>query len=458
MACNCRPQQNLVCVNQGSGDSNNRNNITIAQPTCVILPDSSMEENPYFDATDNYSYWSYKIVVSCTTPDDFLPTNIYFPLYTSIEQDSVTVTERIVTCGSFNEVPFTFENPSGITPPEGFKYLSIAIDNRYTNSISAVYILRIKGSYPTTSQPIYVNTNDTGVITYEGDFLIPGEPLMPRIAISKASTLFIADNQASADYVVTISNTGNTMLENIQYTDTVNYLASNITIGMVTALPEDIINVDTSTPGTVRLTGNIPNLNPGENFVLSYNIPITSISTPDTYSFTSNATVTSNDINASVSDDLLLEAVSFTDNILCSTNTSGEGVFTIALESIQNSPESEIIVNSLMTIPSGITVRFTDFSNCTAVFSGTENPVPLNMDITDSIIAIRCDVVISPRSTTNIPIRYTITRSMVSGSQLNLISYEFDSLTLANPSTQVLLNATPIPDSNGVEIGIEAEC
>lgn len=445
--CECIPSANIACQNQES--------ISVAQSQCQILPDNTTMENPFYDSTLNITYWSYKLVIGCPQSPIVEPTIIYIPIYENISTEMLSVSEFILSCGRFEEVSFDFDTT--ITPPAGFKYVRIPVNDRYTTGTSATYRLAVLGNYPQAIQSILVQTNGADLLTFDADYQVPGEPANARLSVTKTAEVSIVDNQATINYTATVTNTGNVNLADVSYLDTINYDNENVSIGTITVDPSTI-NVDTSTPGTIVLSGDLGNLNMGESAVITYSVPLTGYNRPGNFVFASSTTARSGDVTNTTNTEINVEVVQFSTNAVCNVSSSNTGEFIIGISSVPSSPDSNIFITDTITVPTGVTVQFISFGSCTAVFADTGEPVLLNTDVTDRQIVITCTANIPPSGTMNYTFSLraisTTTIQQTPGEIVNIIT----DVTLQDPSMQVLLGVSPLPNTVSMEAGGEAVC
>lgn len=456
MTCICPPSTNIVCNSQ-TGTSEFADVISIAQPECVILPDNTLRSNPFYDETISTSYWAYKIVVNCNA-NLFSAVNIYIPIYENIEEQELVVSERILSCGRFEEVSYNFSNPQGVTPPEGFKYINIPVSGRYTTAACVLYRLSILGDYPQVQQNIFIQERGGGIVEFTADYLVAGEPLIPRITVLKDSQVLIVNNEASIDYTVTITNTGNVDLGEISYLDIINYDGTNITIGSITVNPSSV-QIDTSTNGTIRLTDIFPSLNMGQTITITYNVPIVSFATPDTYVFTSSTTATSEQSQGSkVPSTAEIQVVEFTSTANCNVIQPNSASFAFGAISIPNSPTAQLDFENTITIPSNVVVTFTSFGGCTAVFEDTGEPVPINMPITNTEIDVICSATVNSNASVEFVVSFVVVSVNILAQQMAEVVSSLDSVSLVDPSQQVLLGVAPLPNIVRVNIDSTSEC
>lgn len=441
--CNCIPSTNQFCQEQ--------NSISVAQPVCQILPDGSSQVNPYFDMMSNISYWSYKLVSVCDITQSVTPLDIYIPIYENISQEMVNVEERILSCGRFEQVPFDFENPAGTIPPLGFQYLHIPFNSRFQTGVGVNFRVSLLGNFPTASGAIFVNTN-TQLLEFDAGYLVPSEPPSPRLTVTKTGDLTIDGTSASIDYNVTVTNTGNTDLDNIMLVDTITYDSSSIVIGQIT--PPAGINVDTSVPGTIRLTGDLGTLAMGESTSINYIVPIESFAVPNTFVFSSSTVASNSETQGTTNTEVAIPVVALTTGVGCMVLQNNEGEFTYSLTSVPQSPLTEIDLSASINIPDDVIIQFTSYGMCDASFI-TGGPVPLNTDVSNARIIIDCSASIPPNGT----MTFTINFRVVSITSLQgVLQSIIDAVRLQTENSQVFLGATPIPNSTTLTVDLDASC
>lgn len=434
---------NLVCQEQDS--------ISITQPAMQSIPDDTQVGNPYFNMDSNISYWTYKLISLCDVTQFVIPLDIYIPIYSNVSQEMLTVDEEIISCGRFEEISFDFQSPNGVTPPLGFKYLHISFDNRFGRGNAVVFRLAILGNFPTAAESIYVNTNQS-LLEFDANFLVPSEPLTPRLTVTKDGSLAINGETGIIEFNATVTNTGNTDLVDVQFLDTITYNAVDISIG--TIVPPTGLTVNTSMPGIIEIAGSIGDLTMGASIELSYEVPLEGFSRPDTFIFNSVTKASSGAVLGFVNSQLAVPVVSMGTSVRCSTMDSDSGSFSFSISSIPMSPLTEIDIEGTISIPNGVVVRFSSFSNCTGTFPDG-NPVPLNTNITDNSITLSCEATVPSSATMN----YTITFDVIEISDIQSdIIFSLNRVELQAPNSQVYLGATPLPNQAELIISLEGNC
>lgn len=452
MACQCPPSNNIACSTR---ISDNNDSITVAQSECVILNDNTTQNNPYFDRDTNMSYWGYKVIVSCNVNELIAPNEIYIPIYENIDIQSLVIYERILSCGRFEPVSFDFSTPTGVTPPEGFKYIRIPVNDRYQRGVSVYYRVELMGVFPPEMQSILIEDTQGNILTFDQVYMVPGVPLVPSLAVMETTQMNINGNVVSIDYVATILNNGNVDLTDVMFSDVINYEGSNVDLGMIVVQP-DTINVDTSVSGVIRLSGSIGDLAMGEMTQVLFTINIARFLAPGSYNFASTTMAVSGDTQNVINTMDTVEVVQFGTLSRCSFPESNEGDFTIGIQSIPDSPLSNITVTSIMDIPQTVIIQFLDFGGCQAVDADTGEPILLNTDVTNVEIRFTCDVTVPESGSflTDIAIRVIST-----GFESNLvISSTMVDVALQEENSQVFLGAAPLPNEARIDVIGNTEC
>lgn len=451
MGCECPPSKNRVCKSIESLG----NLISVTQPECVNLADGSLEVNPYIDTSNNRSYWAYKVVVNCNDCK-YSPRFIYILINENIMYEDLQIEERIITKQEFKVIDYIFESPPEVTPPRGFKFVKISVQGRYTTGTCALYRFSINGIYPVAIQPIYVITIDEEFLYFRAPYDVPGLSLNPRIVVTKQADVIIDNNDASIEYEVNIMNTGNSVLTNVMYDDTIRYDGQNIRIGQITVVP-DFINIDTSVGGEIRLFGDIGTLEIGESFEIRYVVPILNFSQPNIYSFVSNVIASSGDVKGITNNIAQIEVVEFITANVCEIPSEDIVEFVNSLKLVEGSPKSKVMTRSVVNIPEGVVVKVLDFSGCKAYYADDQQEVEVGDIVTNRQIVVECIEEIIPNS-----ISFNVIKLQIISIDVANIPYEivnrFESVELLYPDKQVSLGAFPLPNIVQVLVGIESIC
>lgn len=448
--CICTPHTNVCCCGPING-------ISVIQPSCQSLPDGSVVNNPAFSAPLTTSFWTYKFFIDCDAATQFI-SNLGIPICETERTESVTVFEKTDGCGQFVSVPFTLAqtDPSLGTAPVGYQWLIVNPGDRYTDGVCVEYRIQLIGDFPTDVQPIKV-TAGTNVLNFDcGCFLVPKCNPQGKLAVTKACSHTIVNNQVTLNYQVNVTNNGNVSLTNVQYLDTL-FLAPTLGLGTITVNPSTLA-VDTSISGEVIISGNLGTITPGEVVVVTYTVPITSITVPRNYIVNNTATATATDTVDTDTCSTAFDAVQLSAAKCCSINGANQGSFTITFSSVSQSPSSTINVVDHLSIPAGIILQFQSFGGGTAVFTSGGGVVPLNTNITGP-----ADITISCQGLT-VPAGGSMTKSclftVISSSSFgtNTIENSVDSITLTNPDTQVFLGAGQLPVKADIDVVLSIAC
>lgn len=452
--CTCVPYENICCCSQSG--------ITVSQPLCQRLPDGSVVNNPCYDSIDKISYWTYKIITDCTQQTRGV-SSIAIPVCETLHGNLLSVEEKIDGCGTFTPIDFELNKNDPVfgTAPQGFVFLKITTDDRYDKGVCAVYRLSISGNFPVGIKPISIKAG-TSILDFNCDpencYLVPRCPDIGRLLVVKDCTKVIENGEVFLEYSVLVNNIGNITLNNILYNDRVTYDSTNITIGTITVEPPTL-NVDTSTPSLIIISGNLGSLSPGDAIPITYRIPITSILSPGTYLISNTATVESEEgVEASDSCSLEIEAVRLMGEKCCTSTGLDTFDFRIRVINVGNSPETQVTIEDTLIVPVGVTIQFTSFDGCTALFSDDLTPVPVNTDVTNRTIIITCENLTVPLGgsvTKNISIRIVSTTAFTMAVEiLNILT----DVVFLNMDQQILLGIDNVPTTASIQISGRAEC
>jgi len=452
--CTCVPYENLCCCFQSG--------ITVTQPLCQTLPNGSVVTNPCYDSVDKISYWTYKIITDCGQQTRGV-SSIGIPVCETLHGALLSVEEKIDGCGPFTSVAFELikTDPNFGTAPPGFVFLKITTEGRYDTGVCVVYRLSISGNFPVGIQPISIKAA-TNILDFNCDpencYKVPRCPDIGRLLVVKECTKVIENGEVFLDYSILVNNIGNITLNNILYNDRITYDGANLTIGTIIVDPPTL-NVDTSTPGLIIISGNLGSLSPGDAIPITYRIPITSISSPGTYLVSNTATVESEEgIEASDSCSLEIEAVRLMGEKCCTSTGLDTFDFRLRVINVGNSPETQVSIEDTFVLPPGVTIQFTSFDGCSAVFSDNLAPVPLNTNITNRTIIITCENLTVPQGgsvTKNIGIRIVSTTAFTS--PVDILNILTDVIFL-NTDEQILLGIDNVPTTASIQVVGNAQC
>ncbi|WFD09064.1 hypothetical protein [Tepidibacter hydrothermalis] len=449
--CQGASYKNLNCCDKNIG-------ISVVQPECHCLPDGRVVTNPSYVSSLNKSFWTYKLITDCN--DTTLPaTSFVIPICEIVHLETLTVSEKIDGCGEWTSIPYTLTKTDPIfgNAPEGFQFVKIEINDRYTKGVSVAYRLELKGNYPIATQPISVNTNSTAtVFDCNGGFLVPECNPQGKLSINKNVTTIIKDNQAKLEYRLEIDNIGNAALESVELLDIL-FLPTQLTPGTITTVP-DTLKVVINPNGEIRTGGNLGKLDPGGEVIVTYSIPIAGISSPGQYVINNLASVTSEGTEASDTATATIDVVELESNKCCNVLDNGLAEFKISITNVGDSPHTKVSILDDMVIPTGVTVRFSDFDGCTAVFARTGEPVPVNTDVKGNAdIKITCDNIEIPKGASAQKImKFKLVTSSVSGS--TVIKNELEQVNPTDPNTQIFLGTGVLPIEAGIRVLLSLEC
>ncbi len=449
--CNCVPYTNICCCGA-------KNGISVTQPTCQTLPDGRVVTNPAFvGPPTSKSYWTYKFITDCTNETRAI-SNFAILICETISSSNLTVSEKIDGCGEFVSVPFTLakSDPNFGTAPSGYQFLKVENNNRYEKGVCVAYRLELNGDYPTATQPIKVKAANN-VITFDCNcFLVPKCPAQGQLSITKNCTETISNNQLTLSYALSVTNIGSAALNNVQFQDSIS-IPTQLIFGTITVNPPTL-SVDTSTPGQIKISGNLGTLNPGQSTNISYQFPITAISSPGRYTVANTSTATATGTQATASCSLTIDAVQLSVVKCCGVTGGNKGSFTLKLASVGSSPDTMVNIVDNLVIPNGVTVQFNDFGGCVATFAGSGSPVPLNTNIAGPVtINLQCGSVAVPQGgSVQKVITFTVVSTSVFGTAQ--LTNTIQQVVLVNPDKQVFLGASPIPAEADINVVTAAAC
>ncbi len=450
--CDCIPYENECCCPSEAG-------ITITQPACQTLPDGSITVNPCFDG--HFSFWTYKFQTNCDMDTRGI-SSIGIPICENIHTNIITVEEEINGCGSFREVSFERirNDPNFGEAPEGFLWLKIESDDRFDQGVCVKYRIKIRGNFPASEQPIAVKAHDIILDFFcEGCYLVPDCPAEPSILVNKECEKIIENNEATLKYTVDVTNNGNILLPNVDFVDQITYDATIITIGNIEIDPP--LDIDLTTPGIINISGNLGNIAPGDLIRITIEIPITNIAAPGQYNIKGTATATSPAMGAqsTMSCLLVLDAVRLRGEKCCLIGETPDVFqFRVQVDSIGDSPQTRFDIIDILVVHPGVTVRFTSFDDCSAVFADNQQPVPLNTNVTDRTIIIRC-------LNETIPKNGTITKH-ITGRVISTTAFvepvgirnSLNQIRFLEGEEQILLGIDNVPVDASFEVGGFLEC
>ncbi|MEJ6949880.1 hypothetical protein [Natronospora cellulosivora (SeqCode)] len=457
--CECIPYENICCCPPING-------ITVFQPACQVLPDGNLVNNPCYKAEERKSYWTYKLMADCA-PSTRAISSIGIPICVNITAELLTVDEKIDGCDEFrtlifdDEYEFNVSDPVLGEAPAGFKWLKIMSNDRFEKGVTVQYRLRLQGNFPVGEEEIRVKAGPN-LLEFQCDdcYKVPACPEVGRLTVEKVCDEIIEDNQVELNYATHVSNPGNVNFENVQFSDRITYNPVNITIDVedINISPENLL-VDTSVPGIIDISGNLGELSPGESITVEYNIPIGNIEDAGQYIINNTARALANGVESSDTCTLNIDAVRLEGDKCCVEGTDADSrVFRLIVRNLGHSPETRVTIRDRFIIPSGVTIRFNSFDGCSAVFEGTNRPVNINSDITDSTIIITCSNLTIPQATTiNKNISYRIIETTMFREPA-IIENTLKEIEFLNVGEQVLLGIDNVPATARTEVIGTIEC
>lgn len=372
--CACSPYGNLCCC--GTQDGN-----TVVQPLCQTLPDGLVVNNPAYVLSLNKSFWTYKFLTDCDSLTRGI-SSFVIPICREINGDNITVEERIDGCGVFTAVPFELKlsDPKFGLAPTGFQFLKVETDDRFDKGVSIEYRISIIGDYPEVVEFISLKAADV-IYTFgcPNCYIVPGCVLEGKLLVSKQCGTVIINNQATLQYSVHVDNVGKATLDLVEFEDIV-FIPEQLTTGTVTVDPATL-NIDKSVLGQVRIYGDLGAIDPGGRVTVTYTIPIASISDPGRYTINNTAKAAATGTISTDTCQTSFDAVQLRADKCCSVNGS-TGTFTLTVSGVGNTPDTVVDIYDRLDIPTGVTIQFRSLSGCEGYYAGTQNPIPLDTDIT----------------------------------------------------------------------------
>lgn len=447
--CSCTPYSLLCCCGPQNG-------ISVIQPTCQNLPDGSVVNNPAFVTSLNKSFWTYKFMTDCSNAARGI-SSIAIPICQFIISENLIVSEKIDGCGTFVPIEYslTTNDPNFGQAPPGFQFVKIETDERYDKGVTVEYRLEIVGNYPASIQPISVKA---ATVTYVFDcdcFQVPECNPEGELSLTKECFSSITNNQATLTYRLTVNNIGDAALDNVQFNDIIS-IPTALQIGTITVTPASL-TVNTATPGLIRISGNLGTIDAGGQVVINYTVQIVGITGPGSYTIVNMAMATAAGTESTATCSTTLNAVQL-DTDKCCTIDGNAAVYRVLVSNADLSPAVTVDIVDNFFIPGGVTVRFTSFSDCRAVFTNTQEHVPLDVDITGPRgIRILCnDVLIPQNGTVHKDIRFLLISSSIVG--LTSIVNQVESITPTIPENQIFLGAGTLPVSARINVELSMTC
>lgn len=451
--CNCPPAIN---INNKTGTG-----FALTQPQCQSIPDGRRAPNPFFVVEENRTFYTYEIINGCQNGiGDIM--YLFISIYENIPLADITsVEQKLDSCDEFTPIPFDFENTSGEVPPSGYRFLRILINGQLENGSCGLYRVAVAGNYQTTNIPpselgYVIQSPQFEVGLQAGSGLFLGVPAAARLNVVKTCEVAMTAGQGALLYTVTIGNPNDVPVDNIFYSDTVSY-SMDLIIGDVTVEP-DTIDVDTSMPGIIRLSGTIDILEPGESFEITYQIEINGALAIGEYTISNLATAQSGFITGMDQCDLTLEGVSLTPVNRCSVRVDGLLFFNMGLQNNEGSPEVTALFASTFMIPQGASVIFFDFDGCTATFLDTGQEVPTEGGIRGPRpIRIECSLTVPPNITLLKTISY-LTQPNPFSTEVIQVTNTINEVTLIDGDNQILVDIEPLPLESELNLNGILQC
>lgn len=430
--------------------------ISTIQPESQILPDGNLITNPSYVPSLGSSFWTYKFMIDCCLPGGMK--SIALPMCRNIKKQFIRVFEKTDEDTVFTSIPFRLvkRDPRFGFAPIGYYWLIVENSGRFCDGLSVIYLLELIGAFLAEAQPVKVDTS-LAVLT----FGLRG-PLVPKchsqgnLNIKNNCLIDIQNNQAVLNYTIDIVNLGSCYLNNVIYHDVI-HLPLEIGFDKILITPSTL-TADTSTPGRITIKGNLGRINEGQNVRVTYSIPITSISKPQSYTINNAIQAYAQKTKSRVSCSLVLESVELSTSKICKISDGNNGNFTIIISNVPYSPDTAVNIEDHLTIPEGVTLKFANFGGCSAVFTNGGEPVPLGVDITGPIdITLTCYNLRILKDSCGLK---TIAFTVVSGTLPGRTSIEnyLTKISLTNAESQVLLGTGQLPVKASIDVVYDIKC
>ena len=446
--CICIPYTNICCCGPTGG-------ICVVQPTCQRLLDGLVYQNPVYLPELHKTFYTYKTMTDCAAATRGIST-IVIPICSKITAQNVVVYEKINCCTLFEEIEFEIvtSDPFFGTPPDGFNFLKIETSGRYDKGVCTVYLIEMLGDFPTASEDIQIKAANNKLIFDCGCFLMPACPPEGKLALEQKCSKSIVDNQLFLSYEVNVSNVGAAAIDDVLFEDIIFYNTS-FGIGSITTDPP--LDIDTSTPGEIKLSGNLGTLEPSAVRIIRIDVETDAFTQPGEFTFTNMSKATGGSQEQSATCDSVVKVVKLIGDKCCVVE-GGQVRFIFSIANAQGSPATTIDYSDRMVIPEGLIVKFLDFDGCTATYEDSGLPVPLNTDIEGAVsIILSCSGVPLGQSTTfskNILLEIVCVMSSRVMSLVNTLRQT----ALSNPDEELLLPVENIPVSAEVAVQYSTEC
>jgi hypothetical protein len=459
MANPCTPCSCVPYINRWSCSP--FNGIWITMPQCHLIPGQTIPvNNPCFDG--RRSYWSYKFFIDCSeNPPSLRMISFGIPICDQITADQIAVYERIDGCRSFEERSFVLkadfnEDNAFKTAPEGFQYLIVDSDRRYTNGVCVEYRIELAGNYPEAMQDIKLMTDADPSLSYNtGAFAVPGCPLPAEISITKGCSITANNGVPVLRYEVTATNTGGTRAEDVQLMDTIGFDGMNLTLGDVVVSPSQLPLRVVPMPSMIQIAGPIGDIEPESSVTIAYTVPVVNFNRCGIYQFTNIATIINNrGIFVQTNCTFRLEARELTAQIESSVEEPNHIVFTLGIQPGANCPTTEVTLEAELEIPEGITVEIVNLGSCTAEFDdGTEVTEGTMVTGTEggTIVLITCSNLTVPENGVYENIELDVLCLSIFGRRL-VISGTITDVIPEITQSQVFLRTENVPVSSEVVI------
>lgn len=373
--CNCIPYLNRHY-------STSKGGIWVTMPQCQIIPEQvSPVNNPCFEG--NKSYWSYNFFIEAS--DDSLNsavTSFAIPICKEITLTQIFVLEKLSGAVQYVQRPFELKGSLNkgnefIMAEEGFQYIIINVDERFSTGLSAEYRLELEGDFPEVLQDIYVSRKMTdGNIFTVGRFIVPGCPPPDELSIIKNCGTNLDKGTALLNYEIIIKNTGGSPARNVQFMDTIGYDGLNLMFGEVKVQSENINPDIISMPSLVEIKGQLGDIAAGTSVMVKYSIPIINIMRNGIFEFTNVATVVNNR-GALVQSNctLQLEASELRTEISKAIQDDNSIIFTVQLAGSSNYPSSNVKFEGELMVDEGLRLEIKKLGSFSAM---SEDGIMLN--------------------------------------------------------------------------------
>lgn len=441
----CRPPNNIICKSfLTTIDSN-----IIAFPRCQRIPSTSTSvTNPYYDASNNISYYTYKVgIQGCSTVMSFFTLLVC----NTIPISNIRVTANIGVCNSEVELQvFDVE----MAAPMGFKYIGINTEDLIIGGSMGIFIIQINGRYSEgTVLGDFIVTVDQQDYRVFDEWIVPTCSTGPKIVVNKDCLAVVENNSAHVDFNVQVSNTGDTDTNRVLFTDTITYPPGNTIIGNIFTIPNDIM-VDASIPGIIRLRYEIDPIEPQGVFDLFYRVDIDDFLQGGSYLFRNIAIANDGEIQGSDSCEARIEVADISPDLICNILSDNRSQLIYRALNNMDSPTTEVNIKGTISIPTNITIEFISSNACVPIYESTNIPVEVGDYISGNRLLIDCTGVLSPMGMLDFIFNFDIISTSFDG---GIIAATYDSLSVVREDQISIIDGL-LPINSNISVSNDLIC